>query len=43
MVPENPVITDYVTRVTARPSFTKVTAMDAKWVTAHEAAKAAQG
>jgi glutathione S-transferase len=43
MVPENPVITDYVTRVAARPSFTKVTAMDAKWVTAHEAAKAAQG
>jgi glutathione S-transferase len=43
MVPENPVIADYVTRVTARPSFARVTAMDAKWVTAHEAAKAAQG
>jgi glutathione S-transferase len=42
MVPENPVITDYVTRVAARPSFTKVTAMDAKWAGEHEAAKAAK-
>jgi glutathione S-transferase len=38
LVPENPVIADYVKRVTGRPSFTKVTAMDAKWAAEHEAA-----
>jgi glutathione S-transferase len=44
IVPENPVIADYVARMTARPSFTKVAAMDAELAGAHEAAlKAAQG
>jgi glutathione S-transferase len=44
LVPESPVIADYVTRVTSRPSFAKVAAMDAAWLVAHEAAaKAVQG
>jgi glutathione S-transferase len=43
LVPENPVIADYVARMTARPSFAKVAAMDIAWAAAHEAAKAAQG
>ena len=38
IVPENPVITDYVKRVTARPSVVKVAAMDAEWVVEHERA-----
>ena len=42
LVPESPVIADYVTRMTSRPSFAKVAAMDAKWASEHEAAKAAQ-
>src|SRR5258708_1621483 len=37
-VPENPVITDYVKRVTTRPSVVKVAAMDAEWVVEHERA-----
>jgi glutathione S-transferase len=36
IVPENPVITDYVKRVTTRPSVVKVAAMDAEWVVEHE-------
>jgi glutathione S-transferase len=38
IVPENPVITDYVERVTTRPSVVKVAAMDAEWVVEHERA-----
>jgi glutathione S-transferase len=38
LVPENPVIADYVARMTARPSFTKVAAMDANLAADHEAA-----
>jgi glutathione S-transferase len=38
IVPENPVITDYVKRVTTRPSVVKVAAMDAEWVIEHERA-----
>ena len=38
IVPENPVITDYVKRVTTRPSVVKVAAMDAEWVVEHERA-----
>jgi glutathione S-transferase len=38
IVPENPVITDYVKRVTKRPSVVKVAAMDAEWVVEHERA-----
>jgi glutathione S-transferase len=38
LVPENPVIADYVKRVTARPSFVKVSAMDADRIAEHEAA-----
>ena len=36
VVPENPVIADYVARVTARPSAIKVAAQDAELVTEHE-------
>ena len=43
LVPETRVIKDYVQRVTNRPSFTKVTAMDAQFAADHEAAvKSAQ-
>lgn len=43
LVPESPVVTDYVKRVTARPSFAKVNAMDAALAAQHEAeAKRAQ-
>lgn len=43
LVPETPVIKDYVRRVTDRPSFEKVTAMDARLAAEHDAAvKAAQ-
>lgn len=38
IVPTTPVIANYVARVTARPSFAKVAAMDAKWSAEHEAA-----
>lgn len=38
IVPETPVIADYVKRVTARPSFAKVAAMDAEWAAEHVAA-----
>jgi len=43
LVPETPVIKDYVQRVTDRPSFAKVNAMDAQLAAEHEAAvKSAQ-
>jgi glutathione S-transferase len=43
IVPEAKVIKDYVARVTGRPSFTKVTALDAQWAREHEVTmKAAQ-
>jgi glutathione S-transferase len=35
IVPETPVIADYVKRVSARPSFAKVAAMDAQWAAEH--------
>jgi glutathione S-transferase len=38
IVPENPVIMAYVARITGRPSFAKVAAMDVKWAAEHEAA-----
>lgn len=38
IVPETPVIADYVKRVSARPSFAKVAAMDAEWAAEHAAA-----
>ena len=38
LVPETPVIKDYVRRVTDRPSFKKVAAMDARLAAEHEAA-----
>ena len=38
MLPENPVIADYVARITARPSFTSVAALDADLAAEHEAA-----
>ena len=40
ILPENAVVADYVTRVTARPVFAKVEASDAELAVAHEAAKA---
>jgi glutathione S-transferase len=40
VVPELPVIMDYVRRVTARPAFAKVRAMDAELAAAHAAAVA---
>ena len=40
ILPENAVIADYVARVTSRPAFAKVEAMDAELAIAHEAAKA---
>jgi glutathione S-transferase len=38
LVPESPVLTDYVARVTGRASFAKVTAMDIAWAAEHERA-----
>ena len=38
LVPETPVIKDYVSRVTDRPSFKKVAEMDARLAAEHEAA-----
>jgi len=38
LLPENPVIADYVARITARPAFVRVTAMDADLAARHEAA-----
>jgi glutathione S-transferase len=43
IVPENPVIADYVARVTGRPNCVKVTAMDVKWAAEHEAALKTDG
>jgi len=40
VVPENPVIVEYAARITARPSFAKVAAMDAELAAKHEAALA---
>jgi len=37
MVPENPVIVDYVARAAARPAAAKIAAMDAELAIAHEA------
>jgi glutathione S-transferase len=36
LIPESPVVTNYVARVTTRASFAKVTAMDVEWATEHE-------
>ncbi|MFZ6656988.1 glutathione S-transferase family protein [Undibacterium sp. TJN19] len=36
IVPEMAVITEYVKRITSRPSFVKVAAMDAAWAAEHE-------
>jgi glutathione S-transferase len=41
LLPENAVIADYVKRVTSRPAFVKVEAMDAELALEHEAAKKA--
>jgi glutathione S-transferase len=38
LLPENPLVADYVKRMTARPAFTKTEAIDAYLVIAHEAA-----
>jgi glutathione S-transferase len=38
LVPENPVVADYVKRVTQRPSFVNIAAMDADLLAEHEAA-----
>ena len=38
LVPDLPVIADYVNRISARPSFGNVTDMDTKWAAEHEAA-----
>ena len=38
LLPENPLIADYVARITARPSFTSVAALDADLAAEHEAA-----
>ena len=43
LVPELPVITDYVKRLSARPSVDKVKALDAKLAAEHEAAVKAAG
>ena len=43
LVPELPVITDYVKRLSARPSVDKVKALDAKLAAEHEAAAKAAG
>ena len=42
LLPENAVIADYVKRVTSRPAFAKVEAMDAELAREHEAAKQAE-
>jgi glutathione S-transferase len=38
IIPENPAVTSFVARVTARTSFAKVAAMDADWALEHERA-----
>ncbi|MBC3919069.1 glutathione S-transferase family protein [Undibacterium sp. CY18W] len=38
LVPETPIIMEYVQRITSRPSFVKVGAMDAAWAAEHERA-----
>lgn len=38
MIPENPIVASYVARVTARPSFAKVAALDTGWAVKHERA-----
>lgn len=38
IVPENPTVAAYVARVTGRPAFSKVQALDAEWAAEHEAA-----
>ena len=43
MLPENPLIADYVARITARPSFAKVAALDAGLAARHEADLAKEG
>ena len=43
LVPELPVITDYVKRMTGRPAFEKVKAADAKLAAEHEAAAKVPG
>ena len=40
MLPDNPAVADYVARITSRPAFGKVTAMDVELAREHEAAKA---
>ena len=37
LVPENPIIVDYVARAVARPASVKVAAMDLQWASEHEA------
>jgi glutathione S-transferase len=42
LLPDNPAITEYVTRITSRPSFARVAEMDGKLAAEHaRAAKAA--
>jgi glutathione S-transferase len=43
MLPENPLIADYVARITARPSFIRVAELDADLAAKHEAALAKEG
>jgi glutathione S-transferase len=44
LVPPNPVLADYIARMTSRPAFLKVTAFDAKLAAEHAAAvEAAKG
>jgi glutathione S-transferase len=43
LVPETPVITDYVKRMTGRPAFEKVKAADARLAAEHEAAAKVPG
>jgi len=38
IVPENPTVAAYVARITGRPAFSKVQALDAEWAAEHEAA-----
>jgi glutathione S-transferase len=42
MVPANPVLADYIARMTSRPAFVKVAAFDGKLAAEHEAAVAAK-
>ena len=43
LVPETPVIMDYIGRIRARPSFAKVTEADAKLMAEHTAAAKQEG